>query len=186
MSFGYMQGRSERAVASTRCRKQRIRGLFQCYHREVKRRKRATSGIVAGMGVLALAAMSVGMPDACGVGSDAVVGPEGGVVISEDGRLSLEIPEGALSEPTEVFVELVPCEEDGQADCYAVGPSEVQFSLPVVVVYEAGELTTMDGVALLIKGANGWMRMADAQIDPEDEIVMGTIMFASSISVDAR
>ena len=152
----------------------------------VRRRKGATAGIVAGLGVLALAAMSVGMPDACGLDSSEFIGPEGGVVISEDGRLSLEVPEGALSKPTEVSVEQVECEEEGQADCYSVGPAEIQFSRPVMVVYEAGELPEMDDVALLYKGANGWMRMADAQVDTEDEIVMGTIMFASSISVDAR
>lgn len=126
------------------------------------------------------------MPDACGLDSSEFIGPEGGVVISEDGRLSLEVPEGALSKPTEVSVEQVECEEEGQADCYSVGPAEIQFSRPVMVVYEAGELPEMDDVALLYKGANGWMRMADAQVDTEDEIVMGTIMFASSISVDAR
>ncbi len=152
----------------------------------VRRRKGATAGIIAGLGVLALAAMSVGMPDACGVGSNEVIGPEGGVVVSEDGRLSLEVPEGALSEPTEVEVVRVPCEEDGQADCYTVGPGSVHFHLPVQVVYEAAELDSMDDVALLYKGPGGWMKMADAQIDPEDEIVMGSIMFASSITVDAR
>ncbi len=130
--------------------------------------------------------MSVGVPDACGLASNAVIGPEGGVIVSEDGRLSLEIPEGALADPTEVSVELTPCEHEALADCYVVGPTEVQFSRPVVVVYEAGELASMDEVSLLYKGASGWMRMADAQIDREDEIVMGTIMFTSSISVDAR
>lgn len=157
-----------------------------CYDCPVRRRKGATAGILAGLGVLALAAMSVGMPDSCGLGSEAVIGPEGGVVISEDGRLSLEVPEGALSEPTEVFVEAVPCEAEGLADCYAVGGDGVQFSRPVTVVYEAGELESMDRVALLYKGSSGWIRMPDAQIDREDEIVMGTIMVAASISVDAR
>lgn len=152
----------------------------------MRRRKGATTGIIAGLGVLVLAAMSVGMPDACGLGANEVIGPEGGLVLSDDGRLSLEVPAGALDEPTEVFVEPVECEAEGLADCYSVGPSVVQFSLPVTVVYEAAELSTMDGVALLYKGSNGWMRMPDAQIDREDEIVMGTIMVASSISVDAR
>lgn len=126
------------------------------------------------------------MPDACGLGSDVVIGPEGGVVLSEDGRLSLEVPEDALAEPTEVSVEQVPCEAEGLADCYSVGPAGVVFSRPVTVVYEAAELESMDSVSLLIKGSRGWVRMADAQIDREDEIVMGTIMFTSSISVDAR
>lgn len=152
----------------------------------MRRQKGAKAGIVAGLGVLALAAMSVGMPDACALGSNAVIGPEGGVLVSEDGLLSLEIPEGALAEPTEVSVEPTPCEHEGQADCYTVGPDDVTFSRPVMVVYEAAELTSMDGVSLLYKGSKGWMRMADAQVDHEDEIVMGTIMFASSISVDAR
>lgn len=126
------------------------------------------------------------MPDACGLGSEALIGPEGGVVISEDGRLSLEVPEGALSEPTEVSLVAVACEAEGLADCYSVGGEAVQFARPVTVVYEAGELQSMDDVVLLYKGSSGWIRMPDAQIDREDEIVMGTIMFASSISVDAR
>lgn len=126
------------------------------------------------------------MPDACGLGSEALIGSEGGVVISEDGRLSLEVPEGALSEPTEVSLEAVTCEAEGLADCYSVGGEAVQFARPVTVVYEAGELQSMDDVVLLYRGSSGWIRMPDAQIDREDEIVMGTIMFASSISVDAR
>ena len=141
---------------------------------------------MAGLSVLALAAMSVGMPDACGLGSEAIIGPEGGVVLSEDGRLSLEVPEGALSEPTEVSLVSVPCDAEGLADCYSVGGDAVQFARPVTVVYEAAELETMDDVALIYKGSTGWIRMPDAQVDHEDQIVMGTIMFASSISVDAR
>mgnify|MGYP000300420718 CR=1 FL=1 len=153
---------------------------------DVRRRKGSTGGIIAGLGVLALAAISVGTPDACGLGSSEMIGSEGGVVVSDDGRLSLEVPEGALSQPTEVSIEVVECEHEEQADCYAVGPSQVHFSRPVMVVYEAGELSSMEDVSLLYKSSTGWMRMADAQVDPEDEIVMGTIMFASSISVHAQ
>ena len=130
--------------------------------------------------------MSVGMPNACGLGADAVIGPEGGVLISEDGRLSLEVPEGALVEPTDVSIESMPCEDEGLVDCYFVGPDVVQFTRPVTVVYEAGELSSMDDAVLLYESSDGWRRMPDAQVDREDEIVMGTIMVGSSISVNAR
>lgn len=130
--------------------------------------------------------MSVGMPDACGLESAELIGPEGGIVVSDDGRLSLEIPEDALREPTEVSLHGVDCDVEALASCYSVGGDAVQFERPVTVVYEAAELQSMDDVALLYRGSTGWMRMPDAQIDRDDEIVMGTIMFASSISVDAR
>ena len=135
--------------------------------------------------MIGLVVLSLGTPDACGLSHRSVIGPEGGVVLSEDGRMSLEIPEDALAEDTLISLDAIPCDEEDLADCYTVGPRGVTFHRPVTAVYEAGELDEIDSVTLLIMRGDGWKRMPDARVDHEEEVVTGSMMYTSAISVDA-
>ena len=136
------------------------------------------------MGVVAL---SLGTPDACGGMTDQeLIGPNGGLVRSADGRLTLEIPGDALSAETEVSVHAVPCELDDQAECYEVRPEGLTFQFPAMATYEAAELMAMDSVALTVKGASGWQPMADMVVDRDNETVTASLLFSSSISVHAK
>ncbi len=72
------------------------------------------------------------------------VTPEGGTVTSRDGSLELEIPEGALSEPVRITVEMAEPDEMGSAfdelaeeygirRGYRLGPAGLEFAVPVEI-----------------------------------------------------
>ena len=70
--------------------------------------------------------------------STRTIGPEGGTVTSSDGKLTLEIPPGALSEDTEISIRRVDqseiSEEFGDTDidsAYELTPDGLIFDLPV-------------------------------------------------------
>lgn len=148
----------------------------------MRKRNNSAVGIAAGVGLLGLVALSLGTPDGCGA-TEGLIGPEGGVVRSADGRFTLEIPEGALNEPVKISVRAVDCEQDYEADCYQVSPSGVGFSFPAVATYEAAELPTMESISLSMKGQTGWQQLPDLIVDEEDEFVSASVLYLSSIAV---
>ena len=56
---------------------------------------------------LVVAALACATLAGCDPMGEDVVGPEGGVVVSRDGRLTLDIPAGALDEAVEITIEEV-------------------------------------------------------------------------------
>lgn len=75
----------------------------------------------------------------------ALVGADGGTVISPDGGLVLDIPPGALHEPVEIALERVAPLDRLVLIEYDLGPDGLQFSAPVSVTIRYGELP--DGVS---------------------------------------
>ena len=57
------------------------------------------------------------------------IGPEGGVVVSEDGRMSLEVPAGALDETVEITIEVVQGPEGAASDMYVLEPVGLRLAL---------------------------------------------------------
>ena len=135
---------------------------------------------------MGLVIVSLGTPDACSVTSDDVIGPEGGVLVSEDGLFTLEIPPDALSTDVELSIHDVACEQEGEADCYEVRPKGLAFSEPAVATYEASELMSMDDVSLSAQGAMGWEELADQELDRDEEVVTASVLYLSSFSVQAQ
>jgi len=82
----------------------------------------------------------------------AIIGPEGGTITSSDGRLTLTIPQGALTEDTEITIrklnpEDLPPESQGAVLAYELLPDGLEFLLPVTATVEIDiESTTEDGV----------------------------------------
>ncbi len=143
--------------------------------------------MVVGTGVLGLVALSLGTPDACsGALDEDVIGPNGGLVRSADGRLTLEIPGNALADDVNIAVYAVDCDRDDQAECYEVTPHGVVFRFPAKATYEAADLMSMDSVELVERGPDGWEPMADMDLDRENETVTASMLFSSSISVHAQ
>jgi hypothetical protein len=64
----------------------------------------------------------------------AVVGPDGGVVRSADGRLTMNVPRGALTADVRITIGRT---ETGDAVCYELGPGGTDFRVPVQVSYHA-------------------------------------------------
>lgn len=112
----------------------------------------------------------------------------GGVVVSDDGRFSLEIPEGALDGPVAITLDEVPCEQDGTlGPCYEVGPIGLPLNFPATVTYnlDTGMLDGVDVTELEVLTADevDWHPLADRQVDMGDESVSASAVYLSSYMV---
>lgn len=121
----------------------------------------------------------------CDSGNSVAVGPEGGELVSRDGRFALEIPPGALSEAVDLAVEQVPCTLDGAiGDCYAVSPRGVDFLRPAGVSYELAELEADPrNVGVVAETDTGWRALADRVVDADDQVVYGSVMYVTEYTI---
>ena len=128
---------------------------------------------------------------ACDDGST-IVGPEGGVVTSYDGRVSLYIPEGALEEKVAIYIDEVDEGPEGAVGpTYEITPRLTVLTAPADIVYDleldAEErqlpLTDMSNVRIVSEGANGWAPLPDHEIDLEDGTAIASVLYFSSYSL---
>ena len=129
----------------------------------------------------------------CGGGGDGgkvVIGVEGGVVTSDDGKLALDIPAGALDEEVEITMTAVPVDDlpeelrevSGPGPAYLLEPDGLEFDEPVAVKLELNrsELDDVpeDGVVaylLLTQNADGEI---ESLAEPAIEATLGEETFA--------
>ena len=77
-----------------------------------------------------------------------VIGPEGGRVVSQDQRLTLTIPRGALRAPVEIRVEEVSEQAPGQLGAaFMVSPAGVHFEKPAALTFATVSAAIASGVA---------------------------------------
>lgn len=139
---------------------------------------------------LAATVLAVATLAGCDPVGDDVVGPEGGVVVSEDGRLTIEIPEGALTDAVEITVEMVD-DEPGRAlgPAYRVEPVGLVFEEPVQVLYHYGadgmQVDPAD-VALVVERTDGWSELADRHVFEDEAIVSASALYLSTFCVIER
>lgn len=147
-----------------------------------------TTSTVASTAVGALlVSIALGAIGCASTGAD-VVGREGGVVISDDGRLSLDIPEHALHHDIEITIETIACEQpEAIGPCYAVGPRGTAFSRPALLTYALDDmpLDDVDPHTLGVVAAHDgeWRVLADREVDMVDEIVVSSAMYLSDFAV---
>ncbi|MCH9682982.1 MAG: hypothetical protein K0V04_16215 [Deltaproteobacteria bacterium] len=120
------------------------------------------------------------------VGDDAV-GPDGGVVVSQDGRLTLDIPAGALDDFVEVTIEEVDTLPPGAlGPSYRVLPAGTVFNAPVEVLYNYGA-PGMDvdpqQVQLVIARADDWNPLPDRMLHDDDPVVSATALYSSTVGI---
>ena len=98
--------------------------------------------------LLGFALVSLVVLAACGGNGGGVISAEnGGTATSDDGKLTLEIPPGALGEDTEITVTAIPVDELPEAlredadggPAYRLEPDGLEFSQPVAVSLELGK-----------------------------------------------
>lgn len=143
-------------------------------------------------GLLVMAAVLVG----CDGEEGTLVGPRGGVVTSPDGRVTLEIPEGALDEEIAVSIDEVDeGPEDAVGRVYAVEPALTMLQRPATLTYDFGapalegaehldlNAADMADLALVTEKEHGWARLADREVDAEAKVVTGSIMFFGTYAV---
>jgi hypothetical protein len=124
----------------------------------------------------------------CEAASEETVGPRGGTVVSDDGRFSLEIPEGALDTEVQIRIHAVECEpETAVGPCYEVTPRGMGFHVPAVVTYELGgmKLDALDPHRLnvIAERDEGWNVLADRIVDLDDELLSASAMYLSSYAI---
>lgn len=139
---------------------------------------------------LATAAIVASLIAGCDPAGDDVVGPEGGTVVSRDGRLTIDIPEGALVDDVEITIEQV---DDLPADAlgpsYQVLPEGTVFEAPVQVIYDYGAMgmdVDTQEIELVAKGAYDWNRLADRNVIAEDDLVSASALYLSTFCVALR
>lgn len=89
------------------------------------------------------------------------IGVGGGTVVSTDGRLTLDVPQGAVAADTDISVTLVPADQrrpeleelDGDDILYDLQPSGLQFSESVAITTAVADVVTEDGDALGVEAS---------------------------------
>jgi len=124
----------------------------------------------------------------CDQGEGTTVGPRGGVVASEDGRFTLEIPEGALEQDVEITIEEVECDPPSAIDsCYEMGPVGLPLLFPGTIVYDVNpeELDglTADDLTVLVEREEDWKPLADHRVDMAQAQVTASAVYLSSFAV---
>lgn len=121
-----------------------------------------------------------------------VVGREGGIVVSADGRLAIEIPADALEGDVEVSIVEVDGGPDGAMRVYEVEPRLTQLRYPATITFEleASDALTLRGededapaVEMVIEHAEGWNGLADQTVDLEDGFAEASLMYFASVAV---
>lgn len=149
--------------------------------------ERGTSGAMKHIGRLAVVAL---MLNGCETEAPEAIGPQGGTIVSDDGRFSLEIPPAALETHVQVSITAVACEpSDAVGPCYQVSPRGLGFLVPATVTYELGGMA-LDAIDtrrlnVIAERDEGWNVLADQDVDLEDEIVTASAMYLSSYAIVA-
>jgi hypothetical protein len=118
------------------------------------------------------------------------IGDEGGVVVSEDGRMALEIPAGALDEAVEITIAVTAGPEGSLAPVYVIEPVGLTFHHPTELVfdYDAEALGDRDPEALVMVTHRelGWDYLPDRVIDEDDQTISVSLMALSPVTVVAQ
>jgi hypothetical protein len=135
---------------------------------------------------LATACLALATLAGCDATGDGI-GPEGGVVVSLDGRLTIDIPEGALEEPVEITIEEAEdLPEDALGPAYRVEPVGIVFEAPVHVLYNYGARgmeIDADDVYLVVEREQEWTKLPDRHVFGEEGIVSATALYLSTFCV---
>lgn len=123
----------------------------------------------------------------CDAAGEDAIGPEGGTVVSRDGRLILEIPEGALDANVEITIEQVDdLPEDALGPAYEVLPVGTVFSKPATVYYDYGA-QGMDvepqAMSLVVERSSDWSELADRQVHADDDVIAASALYLSTFCV---
>lgn len=118
------------------------------------------------------------------------IGPEGGVVESGDGRLTIDIPAGALEDAIEITVEEArELPEGALGPAYRVLPVGTVFEVPARVLYNYGAQgmeVAADDVVLVVERGNDWSELPDRHVFEDEGIVSATALYLSVFCVVER
>jgi hypothetical protein len=123
----------------------------------------------------------------CDLATGDQIGRDGGVVVSDDGRMSLEIPAGALDEAVEITIEVVAGPDGSASDLYGMEPMGLVFEQPVVVSFDYDDEMLGDAAAdeltMVAQREADWSYLGDQLVDDEDQTISASLMALSAITV---
>ncbi len=126
-----------------------------------------------------------------GGGRPSGIGPSGGVASSSDGRASVTVPAGALSQDTAIVVAVASNPPAGSiGTAYGFAPEGTNFSQPVSISISYDDTALPGGVteSNLTLGTvtnNQWTAVANATVDTAANVVSGTTTHFSVYGVIA-
>ena len=133
---------------------------------------------------IASAALAASLAFGCDFDTGTEVGPRGGIVASEDGRVTLEIPAGALLDTVPISIEQIDDgPEDASGPTYTVEPYGVTFLRPAHLSYDVsdGLMENPEQARLVTERDDGWEMLGDRNVDTERGEVSASLLFASAI-----
>lgn len=133
----------------------------------------------------------------CDAQDGETVGPRGGIVMSDDGRLTLDIPAGALDEDVAIRIEALDEAPRGTVGTvYAIEPAGLALFVPAELTYDLTadesdrslDLTgvEMDDLLLITEKNARWQPLADRSVDADAQTVSASVLFLSSYAVLSR
>ncbi len=125
------------------------------------------------------------------------VGPRGGVVMSDDGHVTLDIPAGALSDEVEITIEAIDDAPNGVVGrAYAIEPGGVSLLRPATLTYDlaAGDEdrsldlagVEMNDLVLVTEKADRWQPLADRDVDAAAELISASVLYFSTYAIVSR
>ena len=133
---------------------------------------------IAAAGFVAAAAMG------CDLEEGTTVGPRGGIVSSDDGRVTLEVPAGALLDSIEIsIVESDDGPNNASGPTYMVEPFGVTFLQPAHLTYDVsdGLMGDPELARLVTERDDGWEMLGDRRVDTERGEVSASLLYAAAI-----
>ena len=102
--------------------------------------------------------------------SSATIGPLGGSIRSDDGALTLKIPAGALSVPTQFSIATVSNDAPGAlGSAYDLSPGGLALAKPAILVLRYGAnglpVDGIDALSLAVLGDTGWGGLTGGRVD---------------------
>jgi len=150
-------------------------------------RKTTTNRLLRGAAVVTFVAGLTG----CQGEEGTPIGPRGGIVSSEDGHFSIEIPGGALIEEVDITIEEIDCElpADAVDTCYEVGPVGMPLLRPATVTYDVGkdmfDIVEAEALAVFSEREEHWDALADREVEVERGVVVASAVYLSAYALVA-
>ena len=123
----------------------------------------------------------------CDLAAGDQIGRDGGVVVSDDGRMSLEIPAGALEKSVEITITAVAGPDGAAADLYVMEPMGLVFERPVTVTFDYDGETLgdaeSDDLTMVAQREADWAYLGNQLVDDEDQTVSAALIALSAVTV---
>ena len=125
------------------------------------------------------------------------IGKRGGTVMSDDGRVTLDIPAGALDHEVAVRIEVVDDAPRGTVGTvYAIEPLGLQLAVPATMTYDLAtdeedrsfdlKGNEIDHLVLVTEKSARWEKMSDRELDSDAETLSASVLYFSSYAIVAR